>query len=439
MYRRERAPTGAPRASRPSTMSTSLAGKNLGNYRICGRLGSGGVGQVWRAIDTTLGRTVAIKALRPELAGHSDLAQRFRAEAQTLGRLNHPNIATLHSLLEENGALYMVLEYVEGQTFAELLRLRGPLGLERAFDLFHPVVDGLAYAHQAGVVHRDIKPSNLMVDARGLVKVMDFGIARFAGDQRVTRTGHLVGTPEFMSPEQIRGEDPTVASDIYALGLLLFTLLTGRPPFQRAAEFDVLKAQVESPPPPVRELAPDVPAGIERVLERALAKDPAARHPDAPAFRDALIAAGAPDRTGGELPTWAGDTLPGLAPPDASAIDSEAPTIARAAGTASARSRVGRWQHAAVALLMLALSAGADLLHAAPADRERADATPPFAAEDPPAPIPTQATALLATARIDAPPTPKTAAHAPVAEHTSKRHDPPRPPKAEETGWVIRR
>ncbi len=421
---------GARRAHTP--MNTSLAGKTLGNLRICGRLGSGGVGQVWRAVDTTLGRTVAVKALRPEFAGNSDVAKRFRSEAQTLARLNHPNIATLHDLLEVDDALYMVLEFVEGQTFAELLRIRGRLDLVQAFDLLHPVLDGLAYAHQAGVVHRDIKPSNLMVDARGLVKVMDFGIARFSGDERVTRTGHLIGTPEYMSPEQIRGEAVSVQSDLYALGLLLFTLLTGRPPFQRAAEFDVLKAQVESTPPPLRSLAPDAPAAMEAVIDRALAKDPGARFASIDAFRDALLTAGAPDRTAGDLATWTGATLPGVSASDSHAIDPEAPTVSNPAVTspAAVRGNVGRWQHAAVALLALGLSAGANWLHVQPAASDAGSSVTAVVADE---------VAVIA-APIEATPPPSAPEPSKAVAPTRARRDAPRrPPKAEETGWLIRR
>ena len=423
-------------------MGTSLVGKNIGSYRICGRLGSGGVGQVWRAVDTTLGRTVAVKALRPELIGHSQVAERFRAEAQTLARLNHPNIATLHALVEEDGELFMVLEHVEGQTFSQMLRVQGALSLERAFDLFHPALDGLTYAHEAGVVHRDVKPSNLMVDARGLVKVMDFGIARWGGSERVTRTGHLVGTPEYMSPEQIRGEDATVQSDVYALGILLYALLTGRPPFQREGEFDVMRAQVETAPPRPSELAPGIPAAIENVILRALAKDPSERFASVNELRDSLVAAGAPEHTAGNLPTWAGE------PPAATPADPDSPTEGRWEASTerspdattvrrAPERRVGRWQHAAVLALVVGLSLGANALHVDPRASELyASAAAPSPMDSPRSATPVQPVSVAAEVSAPEPTPTKPHSRPPLAQRRPARDD---PPALEETEWVIRR
>ena len=282
----------------PPPMSTSLIGKTIGNVRIRERIGGGGVGHVWLAEDTALGRTVAVKMLRPELLGRDDVARRFRSEAQILARLNHPNIATIHSLLEDDGSLYMVMEYVEGRNFATLLRQAGRLPIEPCFDLFHQALDGVAHAHEAGVVHRDLKPGNLMVDERALVKVLDFGIARTADSERVTQAGNRIGTPEYMAPEQIRGNEATGRSDVYALAIVLYELLTGRVPFRKQAEYDVMQAQVEQAPPPLRPSFPEIPEGLEAAILQALAKDPNERFPTVPAFQDALVAGGAPARTG---------------------------------------------------------------------------------------------------------------------------------------------
>lgn len=274
-------------------MPTST-GKSIGNYTICEQIGAGGSGSIWTAVDVSLGRTVAIKMLRPELAGQEGSLERLRSEARTLARLNHPNIATVFNLLEEGGELYLVMELVEGETLADRLRRLGRLDLRACFALYHQALDGMHYAHEAGVVHRDLKPANLMIDTRELLKLLDFGIARVDGTQRLTRTGLLVGTPEYMAPEQVKGGEGSVASDIYALGILLYEMLVGHPPFTDDAEYEVLRQQVESPPPPPRSLGADCSEMLEAVLLRALEKKAEERFADVRSFRAALIAAGAP-------------------------------------------------------------------------------------------------------------------------------------------------
>jgi serine/threonine-protein kinase len=453
-------------------MSASLIGKKLGNYRISARIGGGGVGQVWRAEDTTLGRTVAIKALRPELAGRSQIADRFRAEAQTLASLNHPNVATLFALLEHAGELWMVLEYVEGQTFAALLRQAGPLALEPCFELLHQVFDGIGCAHESGVIHRDIKPSNLMVDGRGLVKVMDFGIARTSGSERMTRQGGLVGTPEYMSPEQIRGLDATIRSDVYALGILLYEMLTGRPPFRRDGEFDVMRAQVEQLPDPPRTLRPDLSVALEEVILQSLAKAPEARYEDVERFRSALIAVGAPERTGSSLPTLLAEaaTVDRRGPDTAPAFS----TVPAAIAPSGRRAALGR--RAAAICGALAIGLAANALHvdrssqevtAAPTDRAMTTASAPSMPPTLPADLfapgigsgfvgPPAPAARPALQKREAPVArpPKASVTAKARRATPRRSTPPSSqPEAdapapsapehgarpEETGWVIRR
>jgi len=264
------------------------AGEHIGSYRIERRLGEGGVGEVFEAVDEILERRVAIKRLRPELAANPSLVERFRAEAQALARLGHPNIATLYALEPGAGAMCMVMEYVEGETVSTLLRERGPLPLEDALRLALQALDGIGFAHARGVIHRDLKGSNLMVDPHGTLKLMDFGIARVLGTHRQTRAGQLVGTPEFMAPEQIRGEEADGRADLYALGILLFRILSGRSPFHGPSEYEVMKAQIESHAPSLIRYCPALPPQLDPILARALAKRPEDRFPTAAAFREAL-------------------------------------------------------------------------------------------------------------------------------------------------------
>lgn len=270
-----------------------MIGSTIGSYQITERIGGGGISEVWKAIDLGLDRVVAIKALRPELAIREQVVARFRSEAQTLARLSHPNIATLHTLLEKRDSLFMVMEYVEGETLSSMIHTAGRFDLNTAFDIFQQALDGIGHAHEVGVIHRDIKGSNLMVNSRGVVKIMDFGIARVMGSDRMTRHGNLVGTPEFMSPEQVRGEEATVESDIYSLGLLLYEMLTGSVPFRMKGDFDLMQAHVKMPPPPPRSLVPEIPEAIEVVMLRALEKKPESRYRTTDAFLAALRDAGA--------------------------------------------------------------------------------------------------------------------------------------------------
>jgi len=268
-----------------------MIGNVVGPYKITEKIGEGGMGSVFKGIDTMLEREVAIKMLRPELARQPDVLERFRTEAVTLARLNHPNIATLYSFLRNEDNYFMVMEYVRGNTLETVITNFGAIAYERAIPLFCQALEGINHAHKQGIVHRDIKPANVMVMDSHAVKVMDFGIARVLGSARMTRQGNVVGTVEYMSPEQIRGEDTDARSDIYSLGILLYEMLTGRVPFNSTSEYEIMKLQIEEAPPPPTLFSAHLPLPIEQAIMRSLAKKATARYQTAGEFRAALLGA----------------------------------------------------------------------------------------------------------------------------------------------------
>lgn len=269
-----------------------MIGNVLGNYKVVEKIGEGGMGAVYRGVDLMLEREVAIKALRPELGNQPQIVERFRSEAVTLAKLNHPNVATLYSFFRQGDDFFMVMEFVRGETLDNIIAARGAMSCGQAIPMFSQVLEGIDHAHRLGIIHRDIKPANMMLTESGTLKVLDFGIARVLGSSRMTKTGHLIGTIEYMSPEQVRGQETDARSDIYSLGMLLYEMLTGRVPFKSDSEFELMKSQVESVPPPPREFAPHIPEVVERAILCSLAKNPAERFQTAGAFRNALMGAG---------------------------------------------------------------------------------------------------------------------------------------------------
>jgi serine/threonine-protein kinase len=266
-----------------------MIGNTVGSYKITDKIGEGGMGAVFKGIDLMLEREVAIKMLRPELASQPDVVERFRAEAVTLAKLNHPNIATLYSFLRQGEDFFMVMEFVRGETLDSLIKRAGAMPCDRAIGLFCQALEGIDHAHRMGIIHRDVKPANMMLTETGALKVMDFGIARVLGTSRLTKQGNIIGTIAYMSPEQVRGIETDARSDIYSLGILLYEMLTGRVPFASDSEYDLMKMQIEDAPAPPRVFSAQIPQGVEQAIMRSLAKRAEARFQGAAEFRNALL------------------------------------------------------------------------------------------------------------------------------------------------------
>lgn len=277
--------------------------KILGNrYELDEVVGRGGMAEVWRGRDIRLGRTVALKMLRVDHAADATFQARFRREAQSAASLNHHNIVAVYDtgedLLDGHRVPYIVMEYVEGQTLREMVRDRARFTPERTIEVMAATLDALEYSHRAGIVHRDIKPGNVMITAAGEVKVMDFGIARSLADtgMALTQTAAVVGTAQYISPEQARGEQADARSDLYATGCVLYELLTGRPPFVGDSLVSVAVSHVREMAPPPSALEPTVPRELDSIVMKALAKDRRERYQSAYEMRADLqrAAAGLP-------------------------------------------------------------------------------------------------------------------------------------------------
>ena len=324
-------------------------------YELGGLLGSGGMGQVWRAYDRRLGRSVALKLLSIDVPDPRS-RQRFSREAQAAASFSHPNAVTVYDFGEEDNRPYIVMELVEGSTLADLLAERGSLPGPEAGSIAEQVLDALGAAHRKGLVHRDVKPSNVLLTPDGRVKLADFGIAKAVGGAAsgLTATGEVLGTPHYLSPEQAAGEPATPRSDLYATGVLLYEMLVGTPPFTGESPLAVALAHQRTAPPPLRG-RPDVDPILAMAVERALEKDPDRRYPDAASMRAALRPQPAGVATTAAVPTTA------ALRPDRTAVLTSEPLGAPAGRPVERRTWWPVWAVLAVlVLLVVGLLAASD-------------------------------------------------------------------------------
>jgi serine/threonine-protein kinase len=251
-----------------------------GRYRIIRKLGSGGMANVYLAEDQELGRRVAIKILNERHANDDQFVERFRREAKNAAGLSHPNIVSIYDRGEAEGTYYIAMEFLDGRSLKELILSRGPAPVNVAIDYARQILDALRFSHRNGIVHRDIKPHNVIVDAEGRVKVTDFGIAR-AGASQMTEVGSIIGTAQYLSPEQAKGAPVDQTSDLYSVGIVLYELLTGKVPFTGESPVEIAMKHISAIPEPPSRFRDDIPADLDKVVLRALAKTPDQRYPSA--------------------------------------------------------------------------------------------------------------------------------------------------------------
>jgi tRNA A-37 threonylcarbamoyl transferase component Bud32 len=308
----------------PAAQTADLTGKKLGDFQLLHRLGQGGMGQVYLAEQVSLKRKVALKILRPDLAANPTSLERFKAEALAVARATHANIVQVYAINEAEGLHYMALEYVEGRNLREFLEKKGPPEVLVSLSIMRQVAAALQRASELGIIHRDIKPENILLTRKGEVKVADFGLSRiFAEDGQplhLTQSGVTMGTPLYMSPEQVEGKPVDFRTDIYSFGVTSYHLLSGQPPFRGQSPFEVAVQHVQKEPTPLHEVRPDLPPEVSTVVHRMMAKKPEDRYQtcrdivrDLSRLRDALAGVTGsisnPLLTLGPAPAQAHDTV----------------------------------------------------------------------------------------------------------------------------------
>ncbi|NBD36680.1 MAG: protein kinase, partial [Chloroflexi bacterium] len=268
-----------------------LIGQHFGQYKILAPIGEGGMGVVYRALDVELKREVAVKVLPLDLARDREFVARFMREAETAAGLDHPNIVTIYNVGHQDGIYYLAMQLLSGQALNQMLRQGEPLSPSRVVHIIKQLASAVDYAHERDIIHRDIKPANIMVGADDYVTLMDFGIAKALSRSKITRTGTMIGTPEYMAPEQFTGEPVDARSDVYALSIVLYEMLTGCVPFTGETPVAISHGHVYQQPTPLRHQNPHISPAVERVVLRGLAKRPEARYASAGALAQALQAA----------------------------------------------------------------------------------------------------------------------------------------------------
>jgi eukaryotic-like serine/threonine-protein kinase len=302
-------------------------GQRIGDYEVVARLGAGGLGVVYEVQHLISQRREAMKILLPDQSGTPEMVERFRREVQTLATLNHVNIAQLHTAFYHENQLAMIMELIHGETLRDL-RARTAITLPQALDYIAQTLTALSYAHRLGVVHRDIKPSNIMITGGGFVKLLDFGIAITGHGTDLTRAGYLLGSLNYMSPEQVGGNKATSRSDIYSVGVTLYELLTGELPIKGENNYEVMMGHINKAPTPPHHIAPLVPTAVSDAVMRALAKDPAQRFATADDFLHFLKLTPATSQEGATyaapLPTMSAPATSGRTPMPPPAVPSAA-------------------------------------------------------------------------------------------------------------------
>jgi len=300
--------------------------EKIGKYKISRKIGRGAMGEVFEAHDPVLNRKVAIKTISGDMGGDASLRKRFEREAQSAAQLSHPNIITVYDFGQEGELLYMAMELLEGKDLKHAVAKGTIRSLDQKIRILEQICDGMEVAHSQGIIHRDLKPANIHLQPDGQVKIMDFGLARLSGSE-MTRTGMVMGTPNYMAPEQVRGERADSRSDIFALGCVFYEVLAGRKPFDADSMHAVLFKVMQEAPIPLRELARDAPVVLIQVIERALAKDPTLRFQNAGELRLALRAASEAVAAGRGF-----EPMPGLELPDPGALGAPVGADASVAG-----------------------------------------------------------------------------------------------------------